>query len=185
MSGLSKNMWWFWHFGCKGTCKIIHGRFVRIRYGSAPSPLPALVLGSRLLTMTLKLGLEVRQGAPSLRKSCQVTQNNCSPHITSCPPVSEQETSQRQGKCKSKSKDKGRQADRRYLSTKFCNHRFWGKKLRHPTYIKRILHLVSVKNITYKSSYNWLQIDILRLLRPLTAIFSHVQNHLNYYTHIK
>ena len=47
----------------------------------------------------------------------------------------------------------------------------------NPTYMKRILHLVSVKNITFKSYYNWFKIDILRLLRPLTAIFSH--SHLN------
>ena len=37
--------------------------------------------------------------------------------------------------------------------------------------MKRILYLVSVKNITFKSSYNWFKIDILGLLRPLTAIF--------------
>ena len=48
--------------------------------------------------------------------------------------------------------------------------------------MKRILHLVSVKNIMSKFSYNWFKIDILRLLRPLTAIFSHVHGHLNYYT---
>ena len=30
----------------------------------------------------------------------------------------------------------------------------------NPTYMKRILHLVSVKNITFKSSYNWFKIDI-------------------------
>ena len=46
--------------------------------------------------------------------------------------------------------------------------------------MKRILHLVSVKNITFKSSYNWFKIDIFRLVRPLTAIFSHIQGHLNY-----
>ena len=44
----------------------------------------------------------------------------------------------------------------------------------NPTYMKRILHLVSVKNITFKSSYNWFKIDVLRLLRPPTPI--HVQN---------
>ena len=32
-----------------------------------------------------------------------------------------------------------------------------------------ILHLVSIKNITFKSSYNWFKIDILRLPRPPTA----------------
>ena len=37
------------------------------------------------------------------------------------------------------------------------------------TYMKRILHLVSVKNITFKSSYNWFKIDIHQQLRPLTA----------------
>ena len=37
--------------------------------------------------------------------------------------------------------------------------------------MKRILHLVTVKNIIFKSSYNWFKIDILGLLRPLTAIF--------------
>ena len=35
------------------------------------------------------------------------------------------------------------------------------------------LHLVSVKNITFKSSYNnWFTIDILQQLRPLTANYS-------------
>ena len=29
-----------------------------------------------------------------------------------------------------------------------------------PTYMKRILNLVSVKNITFKSSYKWFKIDI-------------------------
>ena len=51
-------------------------------------------------------------------------------------------------------------------------------------YMKRTLHLVSVKNITVKSSYNWFKIDILRLVRPLTAIFSPVQGHLNYYIYL-
>ena len=36
----------------------------------------------------------------------------------------------------------------------------------NPTYMKRILHL---KNITFKSSYNWFKIDIHQQLRPLTA----------------
>ena len=31
------------------------------------------------------------------------------------------------------------------------------------------------KNITFKSSYDWFKIDVLRLIRPLTAIFSPVQ----------
>ena len=39
----------------------------------------------------------------------------------------------------------------------------------NPTYMKRILHLVSVKNITFQSSYNWFKIDIHQQLRPLTA----------------
>ena len=39
----------------------------------------------------------------------------------------------------------------------------------NPTYMKRILHLASVKNITFKSSYNWFKIDIHQQLRPLTA----------------
>ena len=43
------------------------------------------------------------------------------------------------------------------------------------TYMKRILHSFSVKNINFKSSYNWFKIDILRLLWPPTAIFSHIQ----------
>jgi len=43
------------------------------------------------------------------------------------------------------------------------------------TYIKRILHLVSVKNITFKSPHNWFKIDNLGRLRPLTAIFSTFQ----------
>ena len=54
----------------------------------------------------------------------------------------------------------------------------------NPTYMKRILHLVSVKNITFKSSYNWFKIDILRPVWPLTAIFSPVKGHLNYYYYI-
>ena len=37
----------------------------------------------------------------------------------------------------------------------------------NPTYMKRILHLVSVKNITFKSSYNWFKIDIHQQLRGL------------------
>ena len=37
------------------------------------------------------------------------------------------------------------------------------------TYMKRIIPLVSVKNITFKSSYNWFKIDIHQQLRPLTA----------------
>ena len=45
--------------------------------------------------------------------------------------------------------------------------------------MKRILHLVSVKNITFKSFYNWFKIDILRLLRLLTAIIGYVHIHLN------
>ena len=44
--------------------------------------------------------------------------------------------------------------------------------------------MVSLKNITFKSSYNWFPIDILRLVRPLIAIFSPVQDHLNYYIYI-
>merc|ERR1719447_1613043 len=39
----------------------------------------------------------------------------------------------------------------------------------NPTYMNRILHLVSVKNITFKSSYNWFKIDIHQQLRPPTA----------------
>ena len=35
--------------------------------------------------------------------------------------------------------------------------------------MKQILHLVSVKNITFKSSYNWFKIDIHQQLRLLTA----------------
>ena len=35
--------------------------------------------------------------------------------------------------------------------------------------MKRILRLVSVKNITFKSSYNWFKIDIHQQLQPLTA----------------
>ena len=40
----------------------------------------------------------------------------------------------------------------------------------HPTYMKRMLHLVSVKKITFKSSYDWFKIDILRLPRLPIAI---------------
>ena len=43
------------------------------------------------------------------------------------------------------------------------------------SYILHILHLVSFKSITFKSSHNWFKIDILRLVRLLTAIFSPVQ----------
>ena len=39
----------------------------------------------------------------------------------------------------------------------------------NPTYMKRILHKVSVKNITFKSSYDWFKIDIHQQLQPLTA----------------
>ena len=42
---------------------------------------------------------------------------------------------------------------------------------------------LTVKNITFKSTYNWFKIDIHWLLRPPTAIFSHVHNHHNYYIH--
>ena len=35
----------------------------------------------------------------------------------------------------------------------------------NPTNMKRILHLAYVKNITFKASYNWFKIDILRLDR--------------------
>ena len=37
------------------------------------------------------------------------------------------------------------------------------------TYMKQILHLVSVKNITFRSSYIWFKIDMHQQLRPLTA----------------
>ena len=36
----------------------------------------------------------------------------------------------------------------------------------------------------YVLCYNWFKIDIRWLLRPLTAIFSHVHRHLNYYKYI-
>ena len=39
----------------------------------------------------------------------------------------------------------------------------------NPTNMKQILHLISVKNITFKSSYNWFKIGILGLLWPPTA----------------
>ena len=55
----------------------------------------------------------------------------------------------------------------------------------NPTCMKLILHLVSFKNIIFKSSYNLFKIDILRLLRLSTAILSHVQSHFNYYTYNK
>ena len=42
-----------------------------------------------------------------------------------------------------------------------------------------ILHIWK-SNVTFKSSYNWFKIDVLRLLRPPTAIFRHVHSHLNY-----
>ena len=40
------------------------------------------------------------------------------------------------------------------------------------------------QNITFKSSYNWFKIDIRWLLRPPTAIFSHVHSNLNFYIYI-
>ena len=51
------------------------------------------------------------------------------------------------------------------------------------TYMKWILHLVSVKNITLSPLiwyFSWLKIDILRLVRLLTAIVSPDKGHLNY-----
>ena len=39
-------------------------------------------------------------------------------------------------------------------------------------WMKRILHLVPIKNIVFKSSYNWFKIDIHQQLRPLTANYS-------------
>ena len=42
--------------------------------------------------------------------------------------------------------------------------------------MKRSLHLIPVKIIILKSSYNCFKIDILRLVRSLTAIFSAVQS---------
>ena len=53
--------------------------------------------------------------------------------------------------------------------------------------MKRILHLVPVKIIILlylKSSYNWFESDIPRLVQQLTTIFSPDQSHLNYCTHI-
>ena len=47
--------------------------------------------------------------------------------------------------------------------------------LPHFTNTKWILHLASVKIITFKSFYNWFKIDILRLLRPPTATFTSLQ----------
>ena len=35
--------------------------------------------------------------------------------------------------------------------------------------MKLILHLFPVKNIIFKSSYNWFKIDIHQQLQPLTA----------------
>ena len=52
------------------------------------------------------------------------------------------------------------------------------------TFMKRILHLATVKNITFKSSYNKFKIDILGLVWPLTAIISPVQGQLNFYIYI-
>ena len=51
-------------------------------------------------------------------------------------------------------------------------------------HMKRILHMVSVKIITFKSSNIWFKTDILWLLKPPTAILSHFQSHLNYYIYI-
>ena len=47
------------------------------------------------------------------------------------------------------------------ISRHFLPHFFFLLQL-NPTYIKRILLLVSVKNITFKSFYNWLKIDIFQ-----------------------
>ena len=51
------------------------------------------------------------------------------------------------------------------------------------TYMKQILHLVSVKNIPLSPLDSKLTFSG-GLLRSLTAIFSHVHNHLNYYIYI-
>ena len=56
------------------------------------------------------------------------------------------------------------------ISTHFLPHFFaFAIESYFLTYMKRILHLVSVKSITFKSSYNWFKIDIHQQLRPLTA----------------
>ena len=39
--------------------------------------------------------------------------------------------------------------------------------------MKRILHSVSVKNITFKFSYNWFKIDIFRLMRQKSILDFH------------
>ena len=56
------------------------------------------------------------------------------------------------------------------LATHFLSH-FFRLQL-NLTYMKGILH------------YNWFEIDILRLLLPLTAIFSLISSHLNHYKYI-
>ena len=51
------------------------------------------------------------------------------------------------------------------FSRHFFTPLFFLLQLNH-TYMKQILHL---RNVTFKSSYNWFKIDIHQQLRPLTA----------------
>ena len=53
------------------------------------------------------------------------------------------------------------------------------------TYMKRILHLVSVKNIIFKSSFNWSKYwRSSAPPAPDCQLFSHVHSHINYYLYI-
>ena len=129
----------FGTLGVKELAKEYMAEFDRIRCGSAPSQLWYWDRDCWQWRWSLGWMWMWRwgQGAPSLRKSCQVTQNNCSPHITFCSPVSEQETSQRQGKCKSKSKDPkaGRHVDD-ICQQNSATTGFFGKQIT-PSYICR------------------------------------------------
>ena len=55
----------------------------------------------------------------------------------------------------------------------------------NPTNMKRILHLVPLRNIIFKSSYNWLK-NWHSSAAPAAdcQLFSHVHGHLNYYLYI-
>ena len=69
------------------------------------------------------------------------------------------------------------------ISIQFLPH-FFLLQLNHTYIYETYFTLGLSKNITLKSSYNWFKIDIRWLLRPLTAIFSDVYSHLNYYIYV-
>ena len=50
--------------------------------------------------------------------------------------------------------------------------------------MKRVLHLVSVKNITFKPSYNWFKIDILILILISFIDASMMINTVQWWSHL-